>query len=108
MAAGDSTQLEAKGVVSALWKLIKKARQSSGGFLLVTVIGFLFLLVGGARGDAGVVSIGRILHWTGGAGAVITIAMTRTLLRGWRSGFDWILLAPLAVLTLFGWLNGDL
>ncbi|MDK1472522.1 hypothetical protein QNO07_03615 [Streptomyces sp. 549] len=79
-----------------------------GSVLLFAVIGFLLLFVADARGNDTLAAVGRLLHWAAGAGVLVIVAVTRTALRRWTSGFDWIFAAMWIVLTIPMWLNGDL
>ncbi|WJV48597.1 hypothetical protein [Streptomyces flavofungini] len=77
-------------------------------FLFVAFAGFLCLFVADARHNDALADIGRVLHWASGVGILATIALTRTALRSWRSGFDWIFAAVWIALTVLTWVNGDL
>lgn len=77
-------------------------------FLLLAVVGFLLLFLADARQDDTLASIGRVLHWAAGTGILATTAVTRTVLRRWASGFDWILAAMWILLTILTWANGEL
>ncbi|MFF1380008.1 hypothetical protein [Streptomyces sp. NPDC058308] len=79
-----------------------------GTLLLTAFVGFLFLFVEDARNNDALATTGRVLHWAAGAGIAVTIIITRTVLRRWTSGFDWIFAAMWALLTILTWMNGDL
>ncbi|MEW2525393.1 hypothetical protein [Streptomyces sp. NPDC047071] len=79
-----------------------------GTLLLIAFVGFLFLFVADARHDDTLATVGRALHWASGAGTLVTIVLSRTVLRRWRSGFDWIFAALWCVRTILMCLNGEL
>ncbi|MFE2291307.1 hypothetical protein [Streptomyces sp. NPDC059452] len=76
--------------------------------LLVTVVGRLLLLVADFRDDDSLAEIGRVLHWAGGVGIAATIVITRTVLRRWASGFDWIFAVMWIGVTFLASINGNL
>ncbi len=79
-----------------------------GTLLLTAFVGFLCLFVEDVRHNDALAATGRVLHWAGGAGIIATIIITRTVLRRWKSGFDWIFAAMWTLLTILTWMNGDL
>ncbi|MFJ1594449.1 hypothetical protein ACIOD0_30020 [Kitasatospora albolonga] len=79
-----------------------------GSALLVTVVGRLLLLVADVRDDDFLAEIGRVLHWAGGVGIAATIVITRTVLRRWTSGFDWIFAVMWIGVTFLASVNGSL
>ncbi|QEV57517.1 hypothetical protein CP982_01230 [Streptomyces spectabilis] len=76
--------------------------------LFVAFVGFLCLFVADARHNDTLATVGLALHWASGAGTLATIALSRTVLRRWRSGFDWIFAALWCVRTVLIFLNGEL